>query len=104
MKALVASLLLVITAGAAFVIGRATAPDNRPAPESGRREIVVRIGDQFRVPAVALFCTAGYEIDRAKVLCNRTKDPQYQVVFERNQTNVGRIGYPGDQRVFPERP
>jgi hypothetical protein len=103
MKALAVSALLLLTAGAAFAVGRSTAP-GRPTPETTRSDIVVRTGDQLRVPAIALFCTADYEIDRAKLLCNRTEQPRYQVVFERNSTNVGRIGYPGDQRVFRERP
>jgi hypothetical protein len=105
MRVSIAAVLLVLAAGAAFAIGRTTAPDARRPPDAGAQDIVVRLGDQLRVPSVALFCTAYFEIDHANFLCNRTGDrPRYQVVFERSSTSVGRIGYPGDQRVFPERP
>jgi hypothetical protein len=97
--------LLLLFAIAGFTIGRLSAPDSQPPPETSAQDIVIRLGDQLRVPAVSLFCTAGFEIDRAKLLCNRTGDsPRYQVVFESDRTKVGRIGDPGDQRIFPEQP
>jgi hypothetical protein len=105
MRVLIAALVLSVTASAAFAIGRTTAPDRELPPETGTQDITGRPNDVFRVPAIRLFCIVGYEIDQAKMLCNRTGDrPRYQVVFQRDRTAVGRIGYPGSQRVFPERP
>jgi hypothetical protein len=104
MRVWVAVVVLVLAVGAAFVIGRTTAPDG-PPPDTRAQDIVVRLGDQLRVPAIALFCTTDFEIDRAKLLCNRTGDrARYQVVFELDRTKIGRLGYPGNQRVFLERP
>jgi hypothetical protein len=105
MRAWITAVFLVLAAGTAFAIGRSTAPDALRPTDPGRQDIVVRLGDEIRVPAVGLFCTAYFEIDRANFLCNRTDDrARYQVVFERFSTSVGRLGYPGNQRVFPERP
>jgi hypothetical protein len=105
MRVWIAAVLLILAVGTAFAIGRSTAPDTRRPPDADAQDIVVRLGDQLRVPAIALFCTAYFELDRPNFLCNRTGDrPRYQVVFERFSTSVGRIGYPGNQRVFPERP
>ena len=105
MRVWIAVSVLVLAAGAAFALGRATATDTPPPPEARAQDIVIRVGDQLRVPAIALFCAADFEIDRAKLLCNRTGDrARYQVVFERERTKVGRLGFPGNQRVFPERP
>jgi hypothetical protein len=97
--------LLLLFAISGFAVGRLSAPDTQAPAETRARDIVVRLGDQLRVPAVSVFCTAGFEIDRAKLLCNHTGDrPRYQVVFESDRTKVGRIGDPGDQRIFPEQP
>jgi len=95
-------LAVVVAVAGAFAIGRATATQDPDAAGMGQ-EIVVQLGDQLRVPAVDLFCTADFEIDRARLLCNRGgNQAKYQVVFERDRTKVGRLGFPGHQRTFLE--
>jgi hypothetical protein len=104
MRILVAGALLLLAACGAFVIGRVSAPEAQLPSQTRADEIIIRLGDQLRVPAIALFCTTDFEIDRAKLLCNRTGPrPRYQVVFERDRTKIGRLGFPGNQRVFAER-
>jgi hypothetical protein len=105
MKTWIVALVLVLALGASFAIGRTTAPDTQQSSDQGTDDLVIRLGDQLRFPAIALFCAADFEIDRAKLLCNRTGNrARYQVVFERDRTKVGQLGYPGRQRVFPEQP
>ncbi len=105
MRVWVAAVCLVLATGVAFAIGRTTAPDNGASPEPRAQDSVLRLGDQLRVPAVGLFCTADFEVDRPKLICNHSGDrARYQVVFERHRTKVGRLGFPGSQRVFLERP
>jgi hypothetical protein len=105
MKVFVVLALLSATGAAAFVLGRATAADEtRDAPATRIEDHTVRVGEQVRVPSVALFCRSYVELGTFKLLCNRTgPDPRYQVIFERGRTEIGRIGDPGDQRLFPER-
>jgi hypothetical protein len=104
LRIVLASLALVGAAAAAFVIGRTTANGASDARRSQSGDLVGRPGDVFRVPEVGLFCIVDFELDRSKVICNRETRPRFQVVFERNSTSIGRIGYPGDRRVFAERP
>lgn len=96
---------VVAVALAAFVIGRVTSPQNADGPRvSSNRSLTVRVGDQLEAPSIALFCTSYVELGISKLLCNRTGDaPRWQVIFERDRTKIGRIGDPGDQRIFPER-
>jgi hypothetical protein len=106
MKALTMLGIGMVAIGLAFAAGRVTAPDSSPSPEDdAETSVVLRIGNQLQVPAIDLFCTAFVELQVRKVLCNRTGSrPRYQVIFERDRTAVVRIGDPGDQQVFPERP
>jgi len=105
MRILIVAMLL-ITATAAFAFGRATARTSvsEARTETREREIEGRIGDAFRFRSLALYCVSYVELDRSKLLCEHTsRRPRYQVVFERDTTLVGRIGYPGNQKAFPER-
>jgi hypothetical protein len=62
------------------------------------------VGDELEAPSVALFCTSYVELGTSKLLCNRTgQAARWQVIFERERTEIGRIGDPGDQRIFAER-
>jgi hypothetical protein len=93
---------VVVAVAGAFAIGRATAPQD-PDAAAMNQEIVVQLGDELRVPAVGLFCTTDFEIDRARLLCNHGGNrARYQVVFEHDRTKIGRLGFPGHQRTFPE--
>ena len=97
---------MLALSAAAFVLGRTTGDDNvadvPPATSDG--DVTVRVGDQLRVPSIALFCVHYVELDVPKLLCNHTgRRPRYQVIFERDRTDIGRIGDPGDQRIFRER-
>jgi hypothetical protein len=106
MKIVMLAALLTVTATAAFALGRITAADEGPEvnTETSGKQVTLRIGDSLRVPSVALLCVSSVELDIAKVFCDRTgRNPRYEVVFERNRTVIGRIGDPGDQKVFPER-
>jgi hypothetical protein len=106
MKIVILAALLTVTATAAFALGRITAANEGASAntETIGKPLTLRMGDSLRVPSVALLCVTYVELDIAKVLCDRTgRNPRYEVVFERNRTVVGRIGDPGDQRVFPER-
>jgi hypothetical protein len=97
-------LVLLVAIVASFAMGRATAPEGERS-DTDEHDVVLQLGDQLRFPDIALFCTTDFEIDRAKLLCNRTDDgARYQVVFERDRTKLGRLGFPGNQRVFLERP
>ena len=98
--------ILLIIAAAAFTLGRTTARTATPeAPADARgRELEGRIGDAFRFRSLALYCVSYIELNRSKLLCERTsRRPRFQVIFERDTTLVGRIGYPGNQKAFSER-
>lgn len=98
--------ILLIIAAAAFALGRTTARTAAPEArtETRERELEGRIGDAFRFRSLALYCVSYVELDRSKLLCEHTsRRPRYQVIFERDTTLVGRIGYPGNQKAFPER-
>jgi hypothetical protein len=105
MRVVVAIAVLVVVTAAAFALGRATASsgDNGDAA-SAEDDITVEIGDQLEVPALALFCSSDVELRSKRLLCNRTGEtPRWQVIFERERTQIVRIGDPGDVRSFPER-
>jgi hypothetical protein len=107
MKIVIFAALLTVTATAAFSLGRITAANDVPdvPTESTGKQVTLRIGDSLRVPSVALLCVIYVELNIAKVLCDRTgRNPRYEVIFERERTVIGRIGDPGDQEAFPERP
>jgi len=106
MRVVVLVVVVIVAAAAAFALGRTTA--SNPAPEAPTatdgRDITGRIGDQLRVPSVELLCLIDVEVNGPRLLCNHTgKRSRYQVIFERDRTLVGRIGDPGNQRIFPER-
>jgi hypothetical protein len=105
MRAVAASVVVLGIAAGAFAIGRQTAPNGAPEiPETSANDLTVRVGDQLQVPSAELFCVVSIQLDTPRVLCNRTGlTPRYQVIFERDRTILGRIGDPGDERVFPER-
>ena len=96
---------LIVIVAAAFALGRTTAGNGEADTTTpGKRHWTVDVGDQLDVPSIALFCTSYVELGDSKLLCNRTgEDPRWQVIFERERTAIGRIGDPGDQRIFPER-
>jgi len=105
-RVLTIAALVIVTSAVAFALGwtaaRNTAPEGS-AKASGE-DVTGRIGDVFRVPSVALFCVIDVEADGPRLLCNRTGgNPRYQVRMYRERTEVGRIGRPGEAKVFPER-
>jgi hypothetical protein len=105
MRIVLAVVLIALTASTAFAVGRSTAPSGSTDSENGGQDITARQGAVLRIPDVRLLCTVAFEINEPMLLCNRTGDrPRFQVVFYRDRTTIGRIGDPGDQRVFPERP
>jgi hypothetical protein len=94
----------LVTVGG-FAVGRSTAPSSGESTSGERQDVTVFQGAVVRVPDIELFCTLAFEISEAMFLCNRTGNrPRFQVIFRRDRTTVGRIGDPGDQRVFSERP
>lgn len=107
MRVLVLAALVVTAATVAFVIGRATAPTSvsDASSEASGRDVAGRTGDVFRVPSISLFCKVDSELNEPLLRCNHTGSrPRYQVRIHRNRTVIGRIGDPGDERIFPERP
>lgn len=106
MKTLAVVVLLIAGVVAAFAVGRTTAGSSTSIEASaGTKDVTGRIGDVFRVPAVALFCKVDSEVGRPLLSCNHTGEtPRHQVRFERSRTVVGRIGYPGNETIFDERP
>jgi hypothetical protein len=105
-KFLLLGVLVTVAAVSAFVLGRTTGGNGVPdAPvETDERELTGRIGDSIRFPSLALYCLSYVEVDRPKLLCERTGErPHYEVIFERERTILVRIGDPGDQKVFPEK-
>jgi hypothetical protein len=104
-KIAIAVFVLALSTMMAFALGRSTAPSGSTESEISRQDITANQGAVVRVPDVELLCSVAFEISEAMFLCNRTGDrPRFQIVFYRNRTTVGRIGDPGDQRVFAERP
>ena len=104
MRIAIAALLVALIAAASFAFGRITAPTAGGASENGGQDLTANQGSVVRVPDVELLCTVAFEISEAMFVCNRTGErPSFQVVFYRDRTAVGRIGDPGDQRVFAER-
>jgi hypothetical protein len=104
MRIAITALLVALVAAATFALGRSTASTERD-PQDGGQDLTARQGAVVRVPDVELLCTVAFEISEAMFLCNRTGvRPRFQVVFYRDRTTVGRIGDPGDQRVFAEHP
>lgn len=98
--------LVALTATAGFVVGRISDMNGGSDVRRGtpREQVTLRTGDSVRVPSIALLCVTYSELGVAKMLCDHTGDPRFEVVFERERTVIGRIGEPGDERVFPERP
>jgi hypothetical protein len=105
MKTLLVASLLIVAATTAFVVGRTTAPDTSGAPVEPRNgDFTGRIGDTFRVPSIALYCSVSVEALRSRLLCGHLGlRPRYQVSFERNRTVVIAVGDPGNITVYPER-
>jgi hypothetical protein len=105
MRVAILAVALVLAVGA-FALGRATAGNGGDGAEPGlgNGDLTVDVGDELEVPSVALFCKSYVELGTSKLLCNRTgKAARWQVIFERERTEIGRIGDPGDQRIFAER-
>jgi len=106
MRLITVAALLIVAATAGFGLGRATVRSDvvEATTERTERELTARIGDAVRVPSLALYCVSYVELDRPKLLCERTsKRPRHEVIFERDRTLVVRIGDPGSQKAFPER-
>jgi hypothetical protein len=100
----VLAVLFVVAVGA-FALGRATGnagDDADPGLRGGN--LIIDVGDELEVPSIALFCKSYVELRTSKLLCNRTgQAARWQVIFERQRTEIGRIGDPGDLRIFAER-
>ena len=104
MRLLALAGILAIAASAGFAAGRASAPHagSEDSTHDGK-DVTLRIDDQLQVPELALFCVVSTEVGIPRMLCNRTGlEPRYQVIFERERTQVGRIGFPGNDTVYPE--
>ena len=97
--------VVLVVAASAFALGRATAGNGSDAtePAVGNGDLTVDVGEELEVPSLALFCKSYVELGTSKLLCNRTgRAARWQVIFERERTEIGRIGDPGDQRIFAE--
>jgi hypothetical protein len=77
--------------GAAFLIGRATAPDASVAAQTSH-VYTGRAGDVFRVPAVAARCTVRQEGRSPDLYCVHTPRARHQVYFFRDAIFVWRVG------------
>lgn len=107
MRVLILAALSILIASASFFLGRTTASNDAPGvpANTNGKDVTLQVGDQLRIPSIALFCVVSIELDVPRVLCNHTGDgARFQVIFEPARTVIGRIGNPGDERVFPERP
>lgn len=105
---IIVALVGVLATTGGFALGRATTGGDalELSDDLHGRDVILRIGDQLRIPSIDLFCVIDVELERIpRMLCNHTgRRPRYQVRFERDRTEVGRIGFPGDVRVFREQP
>jgi hypothetical protein len=94
-------LAIALLLPAAFLVGRATNPTAASA-RAENRVYTLRQNDVVRAPGAATRCTAEVEGGFKNLLCRRSPEGRYQVVFYRDSILVWKNGNP-DMPVFSAR-
>ena len=90
------------TIAAAFMLGRATSPDDASATLAARHVYTGRQGDVFRVPAAATRCVVSREGGFPDMFCSRIPSGRFTVSFFEDSVLVWRNGNP-DRPAFSAR-